>query len=329
MDNKYALSSTIFFTLVGLMGCQTAPNNQVQFSSNNIQRVNQVDWQKSGELFRLPNDSDLKGSERRVVFFRDVRDDKNNNINIGIGLDNVFQTSLNNGHYSEKIICDNAQIINASVLKENGDIVSSSESFQFLPQKTAYIKVSLAATGKPVLQQMSVNDALASLSQANRQTHQISRMPSNCSMTSQMPPSQQLPNQNLPTEPAQKPTVNAPVNTSELKQFSVLFDFDSANLKNNNSDVLDGMASFIQSYPRTNITVEGHTDSRGSESYNLQLSQKRANTVKNILVDKYGMPPSRLRAVGYGEAMPVDTNDTEKGRQNNRRVVASVSEKGN
>ena len=75
--------------------------------------------------------------------------------------------------------------------------------------------------------------------------------------------------------------------------------------------------------------MEGHTDSRGSESYNLQLSQKRANTVKNILVDKYGMQPSRLRAVGYGEAMPIDINDTEEGRQNNRRVVATVSEKVN
>lgn len=329
MNSRYALLSTTFFTLVSLVGCQTVPNDKMQFSSANTQRVNQVGWEKSGGLFRVPNDSDLKANERRVVFFRDINDKSKKNINIGIGLDNVFQTSLNNAHYSEKIICDNVQIINASVLKENGDIVSYSESFQFLPQKTTYIKVSLAAMGKPVLQQVSVNDALLSLSQANRQTHQISRMPSDCSMTSQTLPSQPLSNKNLPTEPIKKPTVNTPVDTSELKQFSVLFDFDSANLKNDNSTVLGGMASFIQSYPRTNITVEGHTDNRGSESYNLQLSQKRADTVKNILVDKYGMPPSRLRAVGYGEAMPIDTNSTEEGRQNNRRVVATVSEKGN
>lgn len=329
MDSKGLLLSTTLFTLVGLVGCQTVPNNEIKFSSGDTQRVNQVGWEKSGELFRLPNDSDLKANERRIVFFRDAHHEKKNNINIGIGLDNVFQTSLDNGHYSEKIICDNAQIINASVLKENGDIVSYSESFQFLPQKTTYIRVSLTATGKPVLQQISANEALSSLSQANRQTHQISRMPSDCSMTSQTLLSQPLPNQNLPKESVKKPIVNTPVDISDLKQFSVLFDFDSANLKNNNNAVLDGMASFIQSYPRTNITVEGHTDSRGSESYNLQLSQKRANTVKNILVDKYGMQPSRLRAVGYGEAMPIDTNDTEEGRQNNRRVVATVSEKVN
>lgn len=324
MDSKGLLLSTTLFTLVGLVGCQTVPNDKIKISSSDTQRVNQVGWEKSGELFRLPNDSDLKVNERRIVFFRDAHHEKKNNINIGIGLDNVFQTSLDNGHYSEKIICDNAQIINASVLKENGDIVSYSEIFQFLPQKTTYIRVSLTAMGKPALQQISATEALSSLSQSNRQTHQISRMTSDCSMANQTLPSRPVPNQNLLTKPVNKPIVNAPVDTSDLKQFSVLFDFDSANLKNNKSAGLDGMASFIQSYPRTNMTVEGHTDSRGSDSYNLTLSQKRANTVKNILVDKYGMDPSRLRAVGYGETMPIDTNDTEEGRQNNRRVVATV-----
>ncbi len=324
MDIKNALLPTTLCTLVGLVGCQTVPNDQMQLSSDTTQGVNQVGWGKSGELFRLPSDSNLKANERRVVFFRDAHNGKKNNINIGIGLDNAFQASLDNGHYSEKIICDSAQVITASVLKENGDIVSYSESFQFLPQKTTYIKVSLAATGKPVLQQISATEALSSLSQSNRQTHQISRMTSDCSMANQTLPSQPVPNQNLPIKPVNKPIVNAPVDTSDLKQFSVLFDFDSANLKNNKSAGLDGMASFIQSYPRTNMTVEGHTDSRGSDSYNLTLSQKRANTVKNILVDKYGMNPSRLRAVGYGETMPIDTNDTEEGRQNNRRVVATV-----
>lgn len=330
MDSKNVLLSVTLCASVSLVGCQTVPNDQVQFISDTTQQVNQVDWKKSGDLFRLPNDDNLKENEHRIVFFRDTHDEKKkNNINIGVGLDHTFQTSLKTGHYSEKIICDNVQIINASVLEENGDIVSYSERFQFTPQKTTYIKVSLAATGKPVLQQISANEALSSLKQATRQTHQISRVRSDCSMTNQTLPSQPLLNQNLPKEPVKKPIVDTQVDTRDLEQFSVLFDFDSSNLKNNNNAVLDGMASFIQSYPRTNITVEGHTDSRGSDSYNLKLSQKRANTVKNILADKYGMEPSRLRAVGYGEATPIDTNNTEEGRQNNRRVVATVGEKGN
>ncbi|BFM03341.1 hypothetical protein Psyaliredsea_19880 [Psychrobacter alimentarius] len=69
MDSKGLLLSTTLFTLVGLVGCQTVPNNEIKFSSGDTQRVNQVGWEKSGELFRLPNDSDLKVNERRIVFF--------------------------------------------------------------------------------------------------------------------------------------------------------------------------------------------------------------------------------------------------------------------
>lgn len=332
MDSKNVLLSTTLFAAIGLVGCQTINNSQISSPSNTKNGVNQASWGESVELFRPPNDDNLKTNERRIIFFRDAANSsQTNNINIGVGLDNVFQASLKNGNYSEKIICNSGHIINASVLEKNGEVVSYSENFQFAPQTTTYLKVSLSPDGKPVVRQISTNEALSSLRQATRQNHQISRVPSDCGIENQTLPSQPPQNQSLPKEPNKEPMVNTQLDMNNLRQFSVLFDFDSSNLKNNNMNnaALDGMASFIQSYPRSNIILEGHTDSRGPESYNLRLSQNRADRVKGILVDKYGMEPSRLRTIGYGETKPVDTNSTQQGRQNNRRVVATVSQEGN
>lgn len=201
MDSRNVLLSAIFCASAGLVGCQTVQDDQMLLLSDTNQQINQVSWEKSGELFRFPN-SNLKADEHRVVFFQDSHSERqSSNINIGIGLDNVFQTSLDNGHYSEKVLCDDAQIVNASVLKENGDIISYSKSFQLSPQKTTYLKVGLSAIGTPVVQQIPANKAWSSLSQANRQTHQISRMPSECSMTNKMLLIQPLPTQSLPKEP--------------------------------------------------------------------------------------------------------------------------------
>ena len=82
---------------------------------------------------------------------------------------------------------------------------------------------------------------------------------------------------------------------------------------------LDRVAQILASYPQTTITVAGHTDSTGSEDYNQALSQKRADSVKNALVQR-GVDASRITAIGYGEGQPVADNNTDFGRQQNRRV---------
>ncbi len=98
-----------------------------------------------------------------------------------------------------------------------------------------------------------------------------------------------------------------------------VFDSASANIKqaavNNFTKVLD----FIDGYPDRNIRIEGHTDSSGSDSFNLNLSQKRADAVKELLVD-YGIISSRIEAIGMGESLPVADNNTQAGKAKNRRV---------
>jgi uncharacterized protein (TIGR03382 family) len=76
----------------------------------------------------------------------------------------------------------------------------------------------------------------------------------------------------------------------------------------------------------TKVRVEGHTDSQGSDASNLDLSQRRANSVRKRLIEQEGIAPERLEAVGYGESRPVDTNKTAKGRENNRRVEFIILE---
>jgi len=71
--------------------------------------------------------------------------------------------------------------------------------------------------------------------------------------------------------------------------------------------------------------IEGHTDSRGSDAYNQPLSERRANAVRDELVNEYDIDASRVSTVGYGESRPVATNDTDEGRAQNRRIEAVLS----
>ena len=83
------------------------------------------------------------------------------------------------------------------------------------------------------------------------------------------------------------------------------------------------MAGILREYPDTEILVQGHTDSRGTDEYNLELSEKRAKSVFNQLV-RNGVKSDRLVTMGLGESEPIATNDTDEGRQQNRRVEIAV-----
>lgn len=99
----------------------------------------------------------------------------------------------------------------------------------------------------------------------------------------------------------------------------VSFDFNSAAIKPAFQPTLNKLSDVIVKYDRTVVHVVGHTDSIGSESYNLQLSQRRADSVADYMIG-HGVPGNRVRTEGRGENEPRDTNATEAGRQLNRRV---------
>jgi len=113
----------------------------------------------------------------------------------------------------------------------------------------------------------------------------------------------------------------------ELTLGDVLFDVDQASLKPGAMKNLYRLASFLRDYPDRSLLVEGHTDSTGSEDYNLDLSQRRAESVTGFLAGN-GVAPERMLARGYGQAYPVAENDTAAGRQHNRRVEVVILNPG-
>jgi outer membrane protein OmpA-like peptidoglycan-associated protein len=104
----------------------------------------------------------------------------------------------------------------------------------------------------------------------------------------------------------------------------VTFDTNSTVVRPGLQSELNRVAGVMNQYPNTLVRVEGHTDSKGSNEYNMDLSNRRAIAVKSLLVQR-GIADSRIDVVGYGETMPVATNDTEAGRQKNRRVEIKIA----
>lgn len=103
----------------------------------------------------------------------------------------------------------------------------------------------------------------------------------------------------------------------------IYFDFGKATLKPESYPALDNLVELLKIKKTMVIEVAGHTDSIGSEQKNLQLSQERANAIKNYLVKK-GIGSDRIIAKGYGSSYPIATNSTEDGRQKNRRVEIKI-----
>ncbi len=105
----------------------------------------------------------------------------------------------------------------------------------------------------------------------------------------------------------------------------VKFEFDSDRLTAQAREILNEVADTLQAYPSLDVELEGHTDSIGTDAYNLGLSERRANSVK-IYLGGRGVATRRMTPVGYGESRPIDSNDTDAGRENNRRVELKVVE---
>lgn len=99
----------------------------------------------------------------------------------------------------------------------------------------------------------------------------------------------------------------------------ITFEFNSARLTANAQRLMENVVSFLRADPNVHLSISGHTDNKGSDSYNLKLSRARANEVRDYLIG-YGIDGSRLEAAGYGESRPVASNDTDAGRELNRRV---------
>ena len=99
----------------------------------------------------------------------------------------------------------------------------------------------------------------------------------------------------------------------------ILFDFSKSDIGDSAKINLDKLVAVLNKYPNTNIEIQGHTDSRGTDEYNMGLSVRRANTVRDYL-ESQGIAAARITTKGFGESAPAYTNDTPEGMAQNRRV---------
>jgi len=104
----------------------------------------------------------------------------------------------------------------------------------------------------------------------------------------------------------------------------VNFDFDKYNIRPDAVPILEQACSQLKAEPSIDVSAQGYTDAVGTDAYNQRLSERRANAVRDVLVNQYGLEGSRVDAVGYGESRPVADNSTDEGRAINRRVEAEV-----
>ena len=315
---------------ISITGCQTTSlDNNSSSTVDGIRQINNVKWDKTGGDFDVPDDSSLKSNQSRIVVFQpsDINDSHVNSEilqetndftrSVVVGINDQFQVSLQPGHFSEVTVCSGQ--VNLSVESTGYDtnkLHNANLQSNLQPKHTYYYLVSAATDNElPIVKAVNADKAEQFLQGSVEQTHQISRVTTdNCQPAV-------INTQLTQTQPFTSPQVQA--NTPVT--LDVFFDFDSYQLRTSAYPKLKAVADFMQKNPNTTALLESHTDSRGAASYNLKLSEKRGSSVKNVLINQYGIDSNSVVTKAYGETQPIDTNDTEQGRQNNRRVVATIT----
>lgn len=128
-----------------------------------------------------------------------------------------------------------------------------------------------------------------------------------------------------PVVEAPAPPPAAPAPPEKLcMTLDVQFDFNKAEVKDQYLPAIEEAVTFMKDNPEATAVIEGHTDNVGKYEYNIKLSDRRAENVKKVMVEKYGIDETRLTTKGYGYTKPIASNKTAEGRQKNRRVDAVI-----
>ena len=123
--------------------------------------------------------------------------------------------------------------------------------------------------------------------------------------------------------PDKRPNGVRVTDTAIVIEDKIYFETGKAVILSKSFDILNSVAQVLKDYDQIEVEVQGHTDSDGSGAYNRKLSDSRANSVRKYLIDA-GVQDERLQAKGYGEDVPIDTNETAEGKERNRRVEFKI-----
>lgn len=288
-------------------------------SHANTRTVGNVTWNKSttGTLdeFRNLTYSNNAGG---MVFIRPAsNDEKAKESSTNIAIDGRFLVSVQDGHYTSSAVCaGTVQLSAVATGIRINDLSANPLLASVRPREVQYFVVKTDADYRPHLEQVNATTAGQLLQNTYRQGHQISRVDVN----------------NCPEPIALQPVVTPPpvIHTPPVQQeaptlrLNIQFDHDKSNIKPEFRGEVDKAAAFLAQYPGMDAIIEGHTDSNGTDAYNIGLSQRRADTVRQALIREHGIDANRLRAIGYGESRPIVDNNTPENRYTNRRVMVVI-----
>lgn len=315
----YAKFTTVLVFIVSMCACQSPALYQSNYHANantnqDLVRVDHVSWDKSAST-PLKNDSYI-ADQARVVFIRpatNLADQSSANI----AVNGRYLVSLQANHFTESSVCSGD--VTLSVLptgEKSNDLKALPAHVSLKPRQTYYYLVDVNKTSQqPTLTSLSEQQAQPLLVGKALQTHQISRVVNDC--TVQTP------------EPAPVVIATPVAETGQATEvpnlrLDILFDHDKSAIKPQYQSEIAKAAQFLAHYPGAEAIVEGHTDANGDSGYNQALSQRRAESVRNALINQYAIDATRIRAIGYGEIRPIADNTTAQGRQKNRRVMIVI-----
>lgn len=283
--------------------------------NDNTKAVGTVVWHKQATQDPMQLIEKAVPENSVSLFFIRPHDQDPEQTSANIAINDRFQVSLQPGSFSQVYSCSGMNMLSAQVtgLKTN-DLLLQPQPFKLEAGNTYFFYVDVSDENKTLtaIKQITKESAMEALNNKKYQTHQITRVVPNCPTITETSP------------------IPLPIPVLEEKvsiELEVLFDNDKAVIKPEYYNEVAEVANFMKNYANTNAVIEGHTDSNASNSYNQKLSEKRANAVKDMLINHFGIEADRLSAIGYGESKPRATNATAEGRQLNRRVVAVIEER--
>lgn len=305
------------FAKLALLSLIVASNQQA-IANTNV-KIGHVFWQKTGDVYQEIDVQDIPDNQANVVFIRPATntDDQSS---ANISLNNRYLTSLQAEHYSQTFLCSGEATINVQpTADKTNDLNSNSVSLNLEPKKTYYFYVDVdTASNQAILKQIIAENAQMLVSEKSLQTHHISRVINHCEAYIAPEPQNQI----IPVEPAPEPQAEEPISL----RLDIKFDNNKSNIKPQYSHEVAKVAQLLVQYPTLKAVVEGHTDAQGDDKYNQLLSQRRADAVRFALITQQNIDPNRIQAIGYGESRPIADNNSEYGREQNRRVVVIAQE---
>ncbi len=281
-----AIASTI-------TACSTATQSG---DGEGYRRVGNVVWHKEKNIDAQQLVNQAIPADSVGVFFLRALDNDDLQTSANVAINNRFQVSLQPGNYSHVYSCAGINDLSVDTTgQKSNDLRRGLASHSLKAGNNYYFDVDVSQQGVASIRKLPAEVAVQAMQHMKLQSHQISRVVPNC-----------------PPAPSRI-------------ELEVLFDTDKHFVKQNYYPEIERVATYMRKHPQTTAVIEGHTDSRASDAYNLALSQRRVDAVRDILIKRYGVKASRLGAVGYGERRPIAPNNSPANMQKNRRVIAVFS----